>query len=284
MIADKEGSLVEIRVAKEVVEEELPTFAKKGSRTLHIHESESPTSLELEERLRAVEGAFSILGLKKIDFTRLSRHWYCGRDILNVDETIFQYDTNHEKGRNSNTIIPQLLTQELLRRSLQPKLDHFGLSFTLFKQGMQEISDFQYVKSIWFFSFFVEHAFANGKFQKKQQSKEYVQSGDFANALSHAKKLIEVEIKKGDISREKAEELLINRTLHDFSKWVTDRRGFYLHQSNKRKASGKSNARWHPSNLLEVKDDAVCLATFSRAAAAIMFETYCGSHQFNNLD
>lgn len=280
MIASSEGFLIEVRVATRVDEKELPKFAHNAdSRTLHIEDSESATPFELEERLRSVEGAFAILGLKKIDFSRLGAHWYRGKDIFHCEETIFQYDTDHSREGSLNPIIPQLLAERLLRRALEPTLDPFGLSFVLFKQGWDEFCSFHYLKSIWFFSFFVEHAFANGEFRTKKQSQEYAKSGVFAEALAQAKDLIAEEIRRGDISKEKAEELIVNKSVQEFARWITEKRGFYLHQSNKQMNSGKSGARWHPSSRTEVKDDAICLATFSRAASAILFEEYCGPHQ-----
>jgi len=281
MMANKEGLLVEIRVAKELGEVELPTFSyNEDSRTLHIQEHESPVHIELVERLRAIEGAFSMLGLESIDFTRLGRHWYRGRDVSDPEETIFKDDADHGRVQSSDEIIPQQLMHELLHRALEPKLDHFGLSFILFRQGWQEFCNFQYVTSIWFFSFFLEHAFANGKIKTKQQAEEYMQSKVFEEALTLAKTQIGEEVRRGDISRKKAEELLINKSLQEFSDWVPNMRGFYLHQSNKQAKSGKSGARWHPSDAIKAKADAVCLATFSSAASKILFDTYCGSHNF----
>lgn len=254
--------LTRTSICSQIRNDEIPEITSgKRSVALHIYERESPTNSMLEARLRSLEGILTTSGVERFDFTRTGRKWFRALALGKDEEVIFGYESDHQAKPLSNIHLPADYTTYLVGVSLNPKNDSLSLSLLLFRRGWEQYCNFNYIEAIWYFSFFIEHSFAQGKIKTAHQKAAYCASPEMQSAFIAAKSSINDEVRRGDISKQDADNLLVSIDFEIFSGWLVNLRGEMLHQSSRR------NKTWHPSNAMERKRDATVLATFCSEAA-----------------
>lgn len=254
--------LTRASICSQIISDEIPEITPGDeSVALHIYERESLTNSMLEARLRSLEGILTTSGVERFDFTRTSRKWFRALALGEDEEIIFGYESDHREKPLSNVHLPVDYTTYLIGVSLNPNNDSLSLSLLLFRRGWEQYCNFNYIEAIWYFSFFIEHSFAQGKIKTAHQKAAYCASSEMRSAFIAAKNSINDEVRRGDISKHDADKLLVSINFETFSGWLVNLRGEMLHQSSRRTKT------WHPSNAIERKRDATVLATFCSEAA-----------------
>lgn len=260
-----DGVVGKISLVKETTFDQVPAFTVRGTQG-HIVEPRSDDVNYLEDRLAAVEGLLSAIGLDHIDFSRVGRRWFEAPNEWSTRRQLFGYTTDHEQRATKSEVLSPEFLEPLLQVAMNGEADNECLAQRFFWLGWKHFCNYRYIDSIQQLCFFFELSFADGKFKLGEQTSAAVRSTLFQTALTSAKREILEEVNRGDISVADAERLLINVEPVQFAKWVFSIRGNFLHQSSRR---GKT---WHPSNAIEHKLTATILASFCAAASHEMID------------
>ncbi|WP_313927523.1 hypothetical protein [Pseudoxanthomonas sp.] len=215
----------------------------------------SPFLEDAQQIVRAAEGALSLYGFEKIDWSQPKEEYIpqSAEEESRLDISSMSVSRFRVEGKDKE-VTPFSIIATALLRSIELAPHELPLAF--YRKGSNDAYEERYIEACIDFLFMLETLFANGKFKKNQVIAEYAAQPELIEAIREVQgdvSLVSIAGRRDPSQGKKIYEQYMSRTTDVVIARIVELRGF-LHHSNQ-----KLNISWHPDRHEDYLADALFL-------------------------
>lgn len=260
--SDSDGSLTEIVIRMRLSGDRAPEIHRNDGKP-HFIDKETKAYDEIFNLHLSLEGSFFSFTLS-ISSGKTKWTWYQGDNVSQPGTLILgnhgsEYQLNQLMSLEQSVFIfcAKLGADKPRQRAMQALGMQSNAKRLLFKEDN--------LSAIWRSLLFIEMVCAGGRFKKAHVVAECVENPHFQRAHSELPNFIKGDIISQRLSKEYFTTNYSNE-IRTFAAWIFDKRGFYFHQSVKRKTT------WKFGDRRAQRQDAFIIVRFAQILSAYFFQ------------